>query len=276
MTRKQFQTYLINRAVAAIVAAGLVPLVACSSSGHAASGKSKPIPVSTSQPSTAKLETVSATVGETSKPEVVHRMSSKPADGIATMRDDDFGISLQYPWQYGFKSGHKLRSSGEQIETSFGAPGGVNLGTIDVPAGYYSGTDFERAFMIVNVNRKLTSEQCSQFSSGEKSDKDSSSSALQPTKVELGDREYLMLSQKSDNSARRTYHTYQSGSCYEFVLGLNTRDLESDQPIKPAPVKAVFARLEKILATVGIAPDPEQDRMAVAGTPAPSAVPEKP
>ncbi|MBV8205176.1 MAG: hypothetical protein JO041_00145 [Acidobacteria bacterium] len=186
---------------------------------------------------------------------------------MATLHDDDFGISLQYPWQYGFKSGHKLRSSGEPVETGFVAPGGVNLGTIEVPAGYYTGTDFKRAFLSANVNGKLASDQCSQFSAGQNNE------SPVPAKMQIGNREFLMQETKADDSIRRTYHTYQSGVCYEFVLGLDTADSNSDQRIKPAPVKRVFARLENILATVDIA---DQDGTAEASAATGNPVPQKP
>jgi hypothetical protein len=183
---------------------------------------------------------------------------------MATLRNDDFGITLEYPWQYGYKSGHKLRANGETISTGFIAPGGVNLGTIDVPAGYYTGTDFERAFLSVNIHRKLTSEQCSQFAGSGADDDGGTESgtavarpALQPAKLEFGNQEYLMLERAAENSKLRNYHTYQSGACYEFVLGVQTNDSDAgDQQIKPVSMKQVFARLEKILATVDIASDP--------------------
>jgi hypothetical protein len=168
----------------------------------------------------------------------------------------------------------------------------------------------------VNVNRKLTSDQCSQFASGNEarsanavqndmtktsqpqadSSKATGSSAQSsddpitrssdPKQVKIGDQDYLMLEQRSDNSTLRTYHTYQSGACYEFVLGLKTND-GSDQAasadangsdaktaqIKPVSEKQVFSRLEKILATVSISPDADQNGSAVAAAPATSEVP---
>ena len=146
----------------------------------------------------------------------------------------------------------------------------MNLATIDIPAGYYEKTDFDRAFLSVNVNRKLTSDQCSQFAGDNASD-----SKAAPAKVKVGDVDYVMIERSDDDSTTRTYHTYQNGACYEFVLGLQTNDSDNgNQQIKPVSQKQVFARLEKILATVDIQPD--QDGTAVAAAPATSNVPQKP
>jgi hypothetical protein len=336
MTRTEFQTYLvnhINRAITAVAASGLLVLIACSSSGRAAS-EQKPATVvaqqpAQTQPAATKLEPVAAGPAKSASP-VVHRAA------VGTLRNDDFGLALEYPWQYGFKSGHKLRLQGEQVETGFVAPGGVNLGVIEIPAGYYENTDFERAFLSANVNRKLTSDQCSHFASGitavsaSKADASgddvaakgagtsipqSGTSAIPQSaakQVKVADQDYLMLEQRSDNSTVRTYHTYQSGVCYEFVLGLKTNDSDSSEvasadangesqagsnatakndrtgennvsgekdakPIKPVSQKQVFARLEKILATVDIAPDADQNGAAVAAAaPSTTEVPQKP
>jgi hypothetical protein len=295
MTRTQFQTYLvnnINRAITVVAASSLLVLLACSSSGRAASEPSKSAPAAAQQPMQTQAQPLAAkleSVSSKSASPVVHRAS------VGTLRNDDFGITLEYPWQYGFKSGHKLRLQGEQVETSFVAPGGINLGVIEIPAGYYEKTDFERAFLSANVNRKLTSDQCSQFAdmsdggqngsqvttegnkTADSSTADASSTAkpaIASQKVKVGDQEYLMVEQKSDNSTLRTYHSYQNGVCYEFVLGLKTNDndgSDSDQ-IKPVSPKQVFARLEKILATADFAPDAENGA-AVAAAPATGDVP---
>jgi hypothetical protein len=260
----------INRAIALVATSGLMTLVACSSSprtgGNTSSSNSNGVPVAqpvaTAQPvapQIAKLTNVSAKASSSPVQHTIHR------EPLSTFRDSDFGVSIEYPWQYGFKGGHKLRSQGEEVMTGFVGAGGVNLATIDVPAGYYQNTDFARAYLSMNVNRKLTSEQCSQFAGSE-----SGSDKLVPLTTKVGDQEYAMVEQKSDNSTLRAYHTYQGGACYGFILGLNTRDSDSGdannaQQIKPVSQKLVFARLENIMATVQFEPD--QDGAAVAGAP---------
>lgn len=294
MKRTQIQGLVlshINRAIALVATSGLMTLVACSSSAktvgaaQAQNTQSQPAaaqPVAGNgiQPATPLLKPVSAV---SHKSPVQHAASREALsrDAMNTFKDDDFGISLDYPWQYGFKSGHKLRLKGEEVQTGFvageasgeAAKGrGVNLATIDIPAGYYDKTDFERAFMNVNVNRKLTPEQCGQFAGSS-----DNNAKLTPAKVKIGDQEYTMTVQKSDNSTLRTYHTYQGGACYEFVLGLETNNNDSSdagEQIKPVSAKQVFARLEKIMETVTFEADPEAS--AVAAAPAATELPQKP
>lgn len=267
----------INRAIALVATSGLMTLVACSSSSKTISAaQAQNTQPAASQAAASPQAAASEApllkpVSAVSHKSPVQHTASREAlsrDAMNTFKDDDFGISLEYPWQYGFKGGHKLRLKGEEVQTGFVAAGGVNLATIDIPAGYYDKTDFERAFINVNVNRKLTQEQCGQFADADK---------LTPAKTQVGDQEYTMIERSADNSITRTYHSQQNGSCYEFVLGLETNNNDSDDSggqIKPVSQKQVFARLEKIMETVTFEADPEAS--AVAAAPAATELPQKP
>jgi hypothetical protein len=50
------------------------------------------------------------------------------------------------------------------------------------------------------------------------------------------------------------YHNYENGACYEYVLGLGTAGYGLTDGVEPVNRDDVFARLEKILATVKIRP----------------------
>jgi len=267
---REFVSTKINFAIAAMAASGLMTLVACSSAGKAAQAPNRAGENTASQAAPAQQPETQSAAMPLLKPvsAVSHTVAHRGP--LATFRDSDFGISMQYPWQYGFKGGHKLRVKGEETVNGFVAAGGVNLATIEIPAGYYEKTDFERAFLTVNVNRKLTAEQCSQFQAAE---------ALTPVKTKIADADAMMIEQTGDNSVTRTYHTSQNGACYEFVLGFETKDGDgSDQgeaeQVKPVSQKQVFARLEKMLETVQI--DEAQDGTAVASAPAGADVPPQP
>ncbi len=268
---------MVGAAAALLIIGAIVAANGCSSSEQTVSASSKAATVAASQPaakadaaSAAKLEAGGAAV-LARRETIVHRSA------MTSWSNPDFGIALEYPWQYGFKNGHKLRAEGESVSTSFVASGGVNLGTIDVPAGYYTGTDFQRAFLSVNVSRKLTAEQCSEFAVSDAA----GATAVEPAKLKVGELEYLAIDQVAEKSKLRTYHTFQSGGCYEFVLGLVTRDDDDGnangdgQVIKPAPVKHVFARLEKVLATVDIAQEAAETAKASAA-PTSDQPPQKP
>jgi hypothetical protein len=52
----------------------------------------------------------------------------------------------------------------------------------------------------------------------------------------------------------RYYHSFENGACYEYILGLGTAGYGTRDGIKPVNRDVLFARLEKILATVKINP----------------------
>ena len=56
-----------------------------------------------------------------------------------------------------------------------------------------------------------------------------------------------------EQSDTKYFHTFQNGSCYEFALGLQTA--EPIDGIDPVNRDEVFAKLEKILASVKIKSD---------------------
>jgi len=48
------------------------------------------------------------------------------------------------------------------------------------------------------------------------------------------------------------YHRYESGVCYEFVLGLGTAGYGTEEGVEAVNHDEVFGKLEKILASVKI------------------------
>src|SRR5439155_8165043 len=67
-----------------------------------------------------------------------HKRVAKPRSPMVTYSNSRYGLSFSYPWQYGFKPGHRLHSDSdkEDVATKFIQPGGVNLATIELPKGY--------------------------------------------------------------------------------------------------------------------------------------------
>ena len=58
----------------------------------------------------------------------------------------------------------------------------------------------------------------------------------------------------SKQADAKYYHAFNNGACYEFALGIATNDDSKVEEITPVDRQAVFARLEKILATVKLQP----------------------
>ena len=52
----------------------------------------------------------------------------------------------------------------------------------------------------------------------------------------------------------RYYHAFNDGACYEFALDIGTESDVNVEDVKPVDRRAVFGKLEKILATVKLHP----------------------
>lgn len=191
----------------------------------------------------------------------------KKRPSTVTYNDANYGISLQYPRKYTLKTGDKAKLNADGIEypVNFVQPGGMTVAAIELPGNSYLGTDFYSAFLSVNVNRSLTSEQCEQFAepaatssevatiSTEQSQAIANDTAALPTKVSIRGTDFSEVENTVEQSDTKYFHTFQNGSCYEFALGLQTA--EPIDGIDPVNRDEVFAKLEKILASVKIKSD---------------------
>ena len=76
--------------------------------------------------------------------------------------------------------------------------------------------------------------------------------------VKIGAVEFSEVENSTTAATRQTnakyYHAFSNGACYEFALGLGTETDGSAKGIKPVDRQEVFAKLEKILATVKLQP----------------------
>jgi len=117
----------------------------------------------------------------------------------------------------------------------------------------------------VNVNNKLTPDQCTEFADPDLSQTRnlspvSTSDESIPIKVSLGGMQFTKVETGTQQLDTRYYHRYDRGSCYEFVMGVSE---------VPGNTKAVdhwerFDQMERILATVKIKSD---EPTSVAGVP---------
>jgi hypothetical protein len=139
---------------------------------------------------------------------------------------------------------------------NFAQPGGTAVATVESPSGSYPGTDFASAFFNMNVNRNVSEEECGHFAlvdshhvNGEPVDAE---------KVKIGATEMATTSDFSASALTQTeaqyYHTYEDGACYEYILGVNTAGYGVKDGVAPVNRDEVFAKLEKIMATVKITP----------------------
>ena len=185
----------------------------------------------------------------------------RPAN--VTYSDPNSGVSFLYPRKFALTSGDKalpqLAGVGD-VPMNFVQPSGVAVATVALPDRSYPGTDFASAFFKVNVNRSVSQQECAHFAFVDTSTADGE--PVDAEKVKIGLTEMEMTSNFSASATAQAetqyYHSYKNGACYEYVLGLGTEGFATEGGVEHVNRDEVFAKLEKILATVKINPvEPE-------------------
>jgi len=234
-------------------------LAACACSKESA--KPALVGVSSSTPTTI-TPTGSAAEAATSPaaalPTSAKKMANKRPANV-TYSDVNSGVSFLYPRKFALATGDKalpqLAAVGD-VPMNFVQPGGVSVAMVSVPGSLYRGTDFESAFFNVNVNRDVSEEQCGHFAFVDTRDADGEADDAE--RVKVGSIEMAMTSGFSANIMKQAetqyFHAYKNGACYEYVLGLGTQGFATEGGIRHVDRDEVFARLEKMLATVKIEP----------------------
>jgi hypothetical protein len=173
----------------------------------------------------------------------------------------EYGLSFNFPRNYQLKAQTKTTGNETQVgstttepaEMNFVHPGGVALAAVEMPDNSYPGTDFKSGFVNVSVNPGMSSEQCSQFEVPE-----SSTSPEVRAQVKIGVVDFHETENSSAAVMKQVdakyYHVFSNGACYEFALGVGTGGDGATDEIKPIDRAGVFAKLEKILATVRFQP----------------------
>jgi hypothetical protein len=183
----------------------------------------------------------------------------RPAN--VTYSDANSGVSFLYPRRFALTSGDKTQPQLAAVDMNdlpmnFVQPGGVAVATVGLPGGSYPGTDFASAFFNVNVNRSVSEQECAHFAFVDTRNADGE--PVDAEKVKIGSTDMEMTSDFSANAIRQAetqyYHSYENGACYEYVLGLGTAGYGTKDGVEHVNRDEVFARLEKILATVKINP----------------------
>jgi hypothetical protein len=218
-------------------------------------GVSSPAP--SSAPATATLAT---TLTAASSPAPVKKTPKKRPANV-TYSDANTGLSFLYPRKFTLTSGDKAQPqspamSMNDVRMNFVQPGGFTVATVALPGGSYPGTDFASAFFNVNVNRSVSEQECARFAFVDTRNADGEPVDAEKVKVNSTDME--MTSDFSGSAMKQAetqyYHSYENGACYEYVLGLGTAGYGTKDGVEPVNRDQVFAKLEKILATVKVNP----------------------
>jgi hypothetical protein len=153
---------------------------------------------------------------------------------------------------------------------NFIEPGGLTVAAVVLPEDSYPGTDFASAFFNISVNRSLSAEACGKFGLTDSVHPDEPAVAA---KVKIAGKEFDQVEDFGGEAIKQAdakyYHLYENGACYEFALGLGTAGYGVEEGIEPVDRAQVFAKLEKILATVKLQPVAEK-QITVAKTDQPA------
>jgi hypothetical protein len=184
----------------------------------------------------------------------------------------EYGLSFTFPRNYQLKTQLKTVAANQTMAAlattgstrmNFVHPGGVPLAAVELPANSYPGTDFKSGFVNVSANPGMTSEACAQFAFPEESTTADGSSQARPlelkiSQVKLGAVAFHEVENPGIATTKQAdakyYHVFSHGACFEFAAGIVTDGDGNIDEIKPVDRKEVFARLEKILATVKFQP----------------------
>jgi hypothetical protein len=183
----------------------------------------------------------------------------RPAN--VTYSDTNSGVSFLYPRKFALTSSDTAQPqlaavSRNEAPMNFVQPGGVTVATVALPGGSYPGTDFASAFFHVNVNRSVSEQECAHFAFVDTRNADGE--PVDAEKVTIGSTDMEMTSDFSANAIKQAetqyYHSYENGACYEYVLGLGTEGFATEGGMEHVNRDEVFAKLERILASVKIKP----------------------
>jgi hypothetical protein len=236
----------------------------------------KPALVSVSSPaSTSAAPAATATPAPTTATAVTmpKKKAAKKRPANVTYSDPNSGVSFRYPRKFTLGSGDDAQPqfAGVDVPMNFVQPGGVTIATVAEPDRSYPGTDFASAFFNVNVNRGVSEQECGHFAFVDTRNADGE--PVDAEKVAVGSADMEMTSDFSASALKQSeaqyYHNYQNGACYEYVLGLGTAGFATEGGIQHVNRDEVFAKLEKILATVKInpvEPEPVAEQVAATGT----------
>lgn len=231
---------------------------------------------------TVPVSTPAATPPAPVPPPVVAKTKKTRRAATLSYVNREYGLSFRFPRSYRLQTQLK---SGNDNETQLGSspteplpmnlvdPGGVMLAAVELPSNSYPGTNFKSGVLNVSVNPGMTSDACEQFALPEPGTGTSTEAKTNPIKLgaiefhEVENPEAAVMKQAD----AKYYHVFGNGACYEFALLLDTDSDTNVEEITPVDRKAVFGKLEKILASVKLRPAvlPETETPA-AQTPTPA------
>lgn len=228
----------------------LVTTVACSSKPKptVVTSVAPPKPVSFVRPEAPKSV---AFTTETTPTKPVEKSADKPKSVAVTkgeFKSHDYSVSFDYPWQYTRMGARTIAADYSLQPQSDGLSSQITLVRIDVPKGFYPGSDFDSAYFTLSLNSSLSEKEC----------KATLGKDPKPEKTSINGSEFRWVETESGghgSSAKvRNYVTYTNDTCYEIETGVRTKN---DGTAREIDANQVMKRLDTILATVKIGEQPK-------------------
>jgi hypothetical protein len=187
---------------------------------------------------------------------VIEKKKSIKRASTATYKNSTYGISFRYPKTYTMLTPEKDSKESawpDPVAMNFTEPGGETLTTLVLPGTRAS------SYFKASVNRGVTAEQCSKFATTPEATEtttnppvDAEDDSIVPVKTNVLGVEFAKAESVTEQSEARYYHHFENGACYEFALGVE----DAPGTTKPVDHLQVFDKLERIMTTVKIKPDP--------------------
>lgn len=187
---------------------------------------------------------------------VIEKKKAIKRASTATYKNSMYGISFRYPKTYTMLTPEKDSKDSawpDPVAMNFAGPGGETLTTLVLPGTRAS------SYFKTSVNKGVTAEQCSEFATTPETTEastnppvDADDDSLVPVKANILGVEFAKTESVTEQSEARYYHHFENGACYEFALGVE----DAPGTTKPVDHLQVFDKLERIMTTVKIKPDP--------------------
>ncbi len=223
----------------------MVATVACSKKDKTELTLTKPVSVSM-RPEAPKSVAFTA---ESTPLKVVEKTASEPKPNPTkpvVFKSRDYGVSFEYPWQYTRMSAKTVADDISLQPQSDGLDSQITLARVDVPKGFYPGTDLDSGYFILSLNPELGEKECKATLGKD--------AKLQTTTINGAEFQWTEADSGGHGSAAkiRNYVAFANNTCYEIETGVRTKNDGLSREVDP---DQVMKRLDSILNSVKIAPE---------------------
>jgi hypothetical protein len=233
-------------------AAVLFATAACSSSPKPAAKSAQPASASFHPAVYESAASKSAQPTAVALDETKLSVVKPPASKLMGFKSRDYGVSFQYPWQYAFYNAKTIAKLDDSMKPkSDGNEGQFTLATVEIPAGFYPDSDFERGYLTLSLNQDLDQEACAGSLGATESSK------VQTENINGVDFQWVESEAGGRGSATklRNYIAYSNGTCYEVQMGVSSKNERG--MAKEVNHEQVMQRLDSILRTVKLSQPPQ-------------------